>query len=69
MVGSISDAELSRDILTSFRHQAKGSSKLGQISERLSVDLKSHKKSVNTIQWSPTHGNAPYQEFACSLIF
>lgn len=56
VMGSISDSDLPRDILSSLRHQAKGRSQLGRISERLSVDLKSHKKSVNTIQWSPTHG-------------
>lgn len=57
VMGSISDSDLPRDILSSLRHQAKGRSQLGRISERLSVDLKSHKKSVNTIQWSPTHAH------------
>lgn len=55
-MASISDSDLSRDISSSLRNQAKGHSQLVQISERLSVDLQSHKKSVNTIQWSPTHG-------------
>ena len=71
-MGSISDSDLPRDILSSLRNQAKGCSQLGRMSERLSVDLQSHKKSVSAIQWSPTHGYCSYQKiveiFVCSLI-
>ncbi|KAA8523785.1 hypothetical protein F0562_010208 [Nyssa sinensis] len=57
VIGSISDSDLPRDILSSLRHQAKGRAMLGQISERLSVSLNSHMKAVNVVQWSASHAH------------
>lgn len=55
VLGSISDSEIPRDVLSSLR-QAKGRASLSQIPKRLAVDLRSHTKAVNALDWSPSHG-------------
>ncbi|KAK9269086.1 hypothetical protein L1049_000854 [Liquidambar formosana] len=57
VLGSISDSNLPRDILSSLRHQGKGRAQLNQISGRLSIALNSHTKAVSAIQWSPSHAH------------
>lgn len=56
VLGSISDSEIPRDVLSSLR-QAKGRASLSQIPKRLAVDLRSHTKAVNALDWSPSHAH------------
>ncbi|KAJ6752177.1 hypothetical protein OIU85_002583 [Salix viminalis] len=56
VLGSISDSEIPPDVLSSLR-QAKGRALLSQIPQRLAVDLRSHTKAVNALDWSPSHAH------------
>ncbi|KAJ6298016.1 hypothetical protein OIU76_019191 [Salix suchowensis] len=56
VLGSISDSEIPPDVLSSLR-QAKGRASLSQIPQRLAVDLRSHTKAVNALDWSPSHAH------------
>ncbi|XVF34122.1 hypothetical protein REPUB_Repub18cG0030400 [Reevesia pubescens] len=57
VLGSISDVDLPRDVLSSMRHKPKGCTQLIQIHEKLSVALLGHEKAVNAVHWSPTHAH------------
>ncbi|KAG5255109.1 WD repeat-containing protein [Salix suchowensis] len=56
VLGSISDSEIPPDVLSSLR-QAKGRASLSQIPQRLAVNLRSHTKAVNALDWSPSHAH------------
>ncbi|KAB5521568.1 hypothetical protein DKX38_025887 [Salix brachista] len=56
VLGSISDSEIPPDVLSSLR-QAKGRASLSQIPQRLAVDLRSHTKAVNALDWSRSHAH------------
>ncbi|KDP39000.1 hypothetical protein JCGZ_00757 [Jatropha curcas] len=56
VLGSITDSNLPRDILSSLR-KAKGHTRQSQISERLFTSLHSHTKAVNALSWSQSHAH------------
>ncbi|CAK7338307.1 unnamed protein product [Dovyalis caffra] len=56
VLGSISDSEIPRDVLSSLR-QANSRVSLSQIPKRRAVDLRSHTKAVNALHWSPSHAH------------
>ncbi|KAF3971308.1 hypothetical protein CMV_005078 [Castanea mollissima] len=53
--GSISDSNIPHDIMLSLRRQREDRTRLGRISERLTIALHGHTKAVNAIHWSPSH--------------
>ncbi|XP_030929933.1 WD repeat-containing protein 25 [Quercus lobata] len=55
--GSISDSSIPHDIMSSLRHQREDCTRLGRISERLTIALCGHTKAVNAIHWSPSHAH------------
>lgn len=56
VMGSISDSDVRRDIMSLLRNKVKGRSQLGQMPQRMSVALNRHTKAVNAVHWSPSHG-------------
>ncbi|KAL6202265.1 hypothetical protein ACLB2K_025974 [Fragaria x ananassa] len=55
VLGSVSDCDVRRDIMSLLRNKGKGSSKPGGMPERMSVGLNRHTKAVNALHWSPSH--------------
>ncbi|KAL3503354.1 hypothetical protein ACH5RR_037803 [Cinchona calisaya] len=55
VLGTISESDLPRTVLSKLRHQTKGRANLGQIPEAVSITLHGHTKPVNTVQWSRSH--------------
>lgn len=56
VMGSISDSDVRRDIMSLLRNKPKGRSQLGQMPQTMSVALNRHTKAVNAVHWSPSHG-------------
>ncbi|XP_022992622.1 WD repeat-containing protein 25 [Cucurbita maxima] len=56
-VGSLSDSDLPRDILSLLRSRAKNYLQQGLMPKRMSVSLDCHTKAVNAVQWSPSHAH------------
>lgn len=54
-VGSLSDSDLPRDILSQLRSRAKDYLQQGLMPKRMSATLDCHRKAVNAVQWSPSH--------------
>lgn len=57
VMGSISDSDVRRDIMSLLRNKVKGRSQLGQMPQRMSVALNRHTKAVNAVHWSPSHAH------------
>ncbi|XP_062015314.1 uncharacterized protein LOC133731889 [Rosa rugosa] len=57
VLGSISDSDVRRDIVSLLRNKAKVCSKPGKMPERMSVGLNRHTKAVNAVHWSPSHAH------------
>ncbi|KAL6202266.1 hypothetical protein ACLB2K_025974 [Fragaria x ananassa] len=57
VLGSVSDCDVRRDIMSLLRNKGKGSSKPGGMPERMSVGLNRHTKAVNALHWSPSHAH------------
>lgn len=66
--GSVSDSNLRRDISVSLRNKDKTRAMLGKASERMSVALNRHTKAVNSLHWSPSHGNLMFSRKADIII-
>lgn len=73
--GSTSNLSIRSDILSLLRNKANNRARLHQISERMSVALCRHTKSVNAVHWSPTHGKfcfyvlfTPVLSFHCFVV-
>lgn len=56
-VGSLSDSDLPRDILSLLRSGAKDYLQQGLMPKRMSATLDCHMKAVNAVQWSPNHAH------------
>ncbi|KAL0549974.1 hypothetical protein IC582_014469 [Cucumis melo] len=56
-VGSLSDSDLPRDILSLLRSRGKDYLQQGLMPKRMSVTLDCHRKAVNSVQWSPSHAH------------
>ncbi|KAL4272182.1 hypothetical protein GQ457_13G002830 [Hibiscus cannabinus] len=55
-LGSISESDLPRDVLSSMWRKPKGHTHLSQIPEKINAALHGHAKAVNAVHWSPTPG-------------
>ncbi|KAK6790883.1 hypothetical protein RDI58_009964 [Solanum bulbocastanum] len=60
VLGSILDSVLPHNILSALRDQTKVYGNMIHMPERLSVVLDGHKRSVNAVQWSTSHGPDDY---------
>jgi len=56
-IGSISEADVSHNILALLKSKSKGHQNLNSVFEKLSAALSGHTKAVNAIHWSSTNGN------------
>jgi hypothetical protein len=55
VLGSISDSDVPRHVLSSVRHRPKGSSLQTEMPSRMSISLTGHTKAVTAIDWSTSH--------------
>lgn len=65
VLGSISDSDVPRHVLSSVRHRPKGSSLQTEMPSRMSISLTGHTKAVTAIDWSTSHGM--FLLFCCSF--
>lgn len=56
VLGSISDSDVPRHVLSSVTHRPKGSSLRTEMPSRMSISLTGHTKAVTAIDWSTSHG-------------
>ncbi|CAH8279659.1 unnamed protein product [Arabidopsis lyrata] len=55
VLGSISDSDVPRHVLSSVTHRPKGSSLRTEMPSRMSISLTGHTKAVTAIDWSTSH--------------
>ncbi|KAK1284112.1 hypothetical protein QJS10_CPB21g00791 [Acorus calamus] len=57
VIGSISESDLPREILSSLKSEEKSSKWSRKVTGKLSVVLRGHTKAINAIQWSQSHAH------------